>query len=163
MAERQRGRRDILPILNNSDLIRRYWLDRAGIMFVVDPIRDELTFPTQRSNAVTPALDCSTYQRLSHLCVKGEGTTHWFVGQCAPKSTSSLVPWSRDRISLLKLLCSPPRAAPTAGTALLSSSAFSFFFSPFRSLFWSFCQIKPFFTRWPAITIIADSWVCVHH
>ncbi len=45
MAERRRGRRNVLQ--DDSELIRRYRLDRAGIVFVTDLIRDALTSPTQ--------------------------------------------------------------------------------------------------------------------
>ena len=51
MADRG-GRRNILQTLNDSELIQRYRLDGAGIMFVVDLIRDALTSPTQRHNAM---------------------------------------------------------------------------------------------------------------
>ena len=52
MADR-RGRREILQTLDDSELIKRHRLDRAGIMFVVDLIRDALTSPTQRHNAIS--------------------------------------------------------------------------------------------------------------
>lgn len=42
----ERVRRDILHMLDSA-LIRRYTLDLAGIMLVVDFIRDRLTFPNQ--------------------------------------------------------------------------------------------------------------------
>lgn len=38
--ERQRGRRNISQILNDSELIKCYRIDRARIMFAVDPIRN---------------------------------------------------------------------------------------------------------------------------
>uniref|UniRef100_A0AAZ1XUX0 Putative nuclease HARBI1 n=1 Tax=Oreochromis aureus TaxID=47969 RepID=A0AAZ1XUX0_OREAU len=53
MANR-RGRRDVLQTLNDRELLRRYRLDRAGIMFVVDLLRDAITSPTRRHNAITP-------------------------------------------------------------------------------------------------------------
>ena len=40
-----RGRRDILQTLDDSELMKRYRLDRAGIMFVVDLIKDALISP----------------------------------------------------------------------------------------------------------------------
>ncbi len=36
--------------MHDSELIRCYTLDRAGIMFVTDLIRDTLTSPTPRRN-----------------------------------------------------------------------------------------------------------------
>uniref|UniRef100_A0AAZ1XA43 Putative nuclease HARBI1 n=1 Tax=Oreochromis aureus TaxID=47969 RepID=A0AAZ1XA43_OREAU len=53
MANR-RGRRDVLQTLDDRELLRRYRLDRAGIMFVVDLLRDAITSPTRRHNAITP-------------------------------------------------------------------------------------------------------------
>ena len=53
MADR-RGRRDILQTLDDSELMKHYRLDHAGIMFVVDLIRDALTSPTQHHNAIHP-------------------------------------------------------------------------------------------------------------
>ncbi len=45
---------------NDSELIRRYTLDRAGIMFVTELIRDTLTSPTPRRNAIVPEMDVIT-------------------------------------------------------------------------------------------------------
>uniref|UniRef100_A0AAZ1XDW7 Putative nuclease HARBI1 n=1 Tax=Oreochromis aureus TaxID=47969 RepID=A0AAZ1XDW7_OREAU len=53
MANR-RGRRDVLQTLDDRELLRRYRLDCAGIMFVVDLLRDAITSPTRRHNAITP-------------------------------------------------------------------------------------------------------------
>lgn len=53
MANR-RGRRDVLQTLDDRELLRRYRLDRAGIMFVVDLLRDAITSPTRRHNTITP-------------------------------------------------------------------------------------------------------------
>ena len=55
-----RGRRDILQTLDDSELMKRYRLDSAGIMFVVDLIRDALTSPTQRHNAIPPEMKVIT-------------------------------------------------------------------------------------------------------
>ncbi len=44
----------------HSELIRRYTLDRAGIMFVTDLIKDMLTSPTLRRNAIAPEMDVIT-------------------------------------------------------------------------------------------------------
>ncbi len=38
----------MLHTMHDSELIRRYTLDRAGIMFVTDLIKDMLTSPTPR-------------------------------------------------------------------------------------------------------------------
>ncbi len=43
--------------MHDSELIRRYTLDHAGIMFVTDLIKDMLTSPTQRRNAIAPEMD----------------------------------------------------------------------------------------------------------
>ncbi len=43
--------------MHDSELIRRYTLDRAGIMFVTDLIRDTLT---PRRNAIAPEMDVIT-------------------------------------------------------------------------------------------------------
>ncbi|XP_050962368.1 putative nuclease HARBI1 [Labeo rohita] len=42
------GRRDVLQTLDDRELLRRYRLDRAGIMFVVDLLRDAITSPTRQ-------------------------------------------------------------------------------------------------------------------
>ncbi len=46
--------------MHDSELIRRYTLDRAGIMFVTELIRDTLTSPTPRRNAKEPEMDVIT-------------------------------------------------------------------------------------------------------
>ncbi|XP_048852793.1 putative nuclease HARBI1 isoform X2 [Brienomyrus brachyistius] len=56
-------RRNILQTLNDHELIKRYRLDHDGIMFVVELIRDALTSPTQRSNAITPEMKVITTLR----------------------------------------------------------------------------------------------------
>ncbi len=43
MDEILRGRRNVLQTMDDSELIRRYRLDRAGIVFVSDLIREKLT------------------------------------------------------------------------------------------------------------------------
>ena len=63
MAERRRGRRNVLQTMNNSELIRRYRLDRAGIMFVTDLIGDTLTSLTQHRNAIAPEMKVITTLR----------------------------------------------------------------------------------------------------
>lgn len=46
MVEILRGRQNILQMLNDSELMKCYRLDCAGIMSVVDLIRDAFTSPT---------------------------------------------------------------------------------------------------------------------
>ncbi len=60
MDETWRGRRNVLHTMHDSELIRRYTLDRAGIMFVTDLIRDMLTSLTLRRNAIAPEMDVIT-------------------------------------------------------------------------------------------------------
>ncbi len=43
--------------MHDSELIRRYTLDRAWIMFVTDLIRDTLTSLTPRRNAIAPEME----------------------------------------------------------------------------------------------------------
>ncbi len=43
--------------MHDSELIRCCTLDRAGIMFVTDLIRDTLTSQTPRRNAIAPEMD----------------------------------------------------------------------------------------------------------
>lgn len=43
---------EVLPTLNDSELLKCYRLDRAWIMFSVDLIRNVLTSPASRSNAI---------------------------------------------------------------------------------------------------------------
>ncbi len=46
--------------MHDSELIRRCTLDRAGIMFVTDLIKDMLTSLTLRRNAIAPEMDVIT-------------------------------------------------------------------------------------------------------
>ncbi len=46
--------------MHDSELIRRYTLDRAGIMFVTDLIKHMLTSLTLRWNATAPEMDVIT-------------------------------------------------------------------------------------------------------
>ncbi len=46
--------------MHDSELIRHYTLDCAGIMFVTDLIRDTLTSPTPHRNAIVPEMDVIT-------------------------------------------------------------------------------------------------------
>ncbi len=46
--------------MHDSELIRRYTLDRAGIMFVTDLTRDTLISPTPCRNAIAPEMDVIT-------------------------------------------------------------------------------------------------------
>lgn len=49
-------RRNVLEELNDAELIKRYRLDREGIMFVVDMLRDTLESPTSRNMALSPEM-----------------------------------------------------------------------------------------------------------
>lgn len=60
MAEHHRGRRNILQTRNDSELLKRCRLDRAG-MFVVDLIRDALTSPTKCNNSRMKEITTSRY------------------------------------------------------------------------------------------------------
>ena len=42
-------RKDILNIYNDAELVKRYKLDRAGILLVTDFVRDAITPPTGKS------------------------------------------------------------------------------------------------------------------
>ncbi len=46
--------------MHNSELIRRYTLDRAGIMFVTDLLKDTLTSQTPHRNAIAPEMEVIT-------------------------------------------------------------------------------------------------------
>ncbi len=46
--------------MHDSELITLYTLDCAGIMFVTDLIKDTLTSPTPRRNAIAPEMDVIT-------------------------------------------------------------------------------------------------------
>ncbi len=50
----------MLHTMHDSELIRRYTLDRAGIMFVTELIRDTLTSLTPCRNAIAPEMDVIT-------------------------------------------------------------------------------------------------------
>ncbi len=58
--------------MDDSELIRHYRLDRAGIMFVTDLIRDMLTSLTPRWNAIAPEMDVIT--TLTTLTYLASGT-----------------------------------------------------------------------------------------
>ncbi len=47
----------MLHTMHDSELIRHYTLDGAGIMFVTDLIKDMLTSPTPRRNTIAPEMD----------------------------------------------------------------------------------------------------------
>ncbi len=46
--------------MHDSELIRRYTLDHAGIMFVTDLIKDMVTSLTLHRNAIAPEMDVIT-------------------------------------------------------------------------------------------------------
>lgn len=47
------ARRDVLRELSDEELIKRYRLNRAGILFVTDLVRDTLQSDTKRNRALT--------------------------------------------------------------------------------------------------------------
>ena len=49
-------RKDVLNELNDRDLVKRYRLDRAGILFVTDLVRERLRRPTARNKALSPEM-----------------------------------------------------------------------------------------------------------
>ena len=49
-------RRDVLNELSDAELIKRYRLDRHGIIFVTNLVRDALTSDTKRRNPLTPEM-----------------------------------------------------------------------------------------------------------
>ena len=51
-----RPRKDVLHDLSDSELIKRHRLDRAGVIFVMDLVREALKSPTGRSAVVTPEM-----------------------------------------------------------------------------------------------------------
>ncbi len=58
----------MLHTMHDRQLIRCHTLDRARIMFVTDLIRDTLTSPTPRRNAIAPEMDViSTLTTLTYL------------------------------------------------------------------------------------------------
>ena len=85
-----RGRRDILQTLDDSELMKRYRLDRAGITIVVDLIRDALTSPTQRHNALPPKMKVIT--TLRYLATgKMQQCSSDDLGLSQPSTSCSLV------------------------------------------------------------------------
>lgn len=50
------ARRDVLNDLDDRELLKRYRLDRAGILFVTDLVRERLTRQTSRSKALSPEM-----------------------------------------------------------------------------------------------------------
>ncbi len=53
----------MLHTMHDSELIRRNRLDRAGIVFVTDLIKEKLTSPTPRRNAIAPEIKVITTLR----------------------------------------------------------------------------------------------------
>lgn len=49
-----RDRKDVLNDLSDAELIKRYRLDRAGIMFVTELVRERISSQTNRNRPVTP-------------------------------------------------------------------------------------------------------------
>ena len=49
-------RKDVLNELDDRELVKRYRLDRAGIVFVTDLVRERLRRPTARNKALSPEM-----------------------------------------------------------------------------------------------------------
>ena len=49
-------RKDVLNELNDAELVKRYRLDRAAIIFVTDLVWETLTRPTARNKALSPEM-----------------------------------------------------------------------------------------------------------
>lgn len=49
-------RKNVLEIFDDSQLVRRYRMDRAGIIFVTDLVRNVITPSTSQSNAISAEL-----------------------------------------------------------------------------------------------------------
>ncbi|XP_046370447.2 putative nuclease HARBI1 isoform X1 [Haliotis rufescens] len=58
-----RPRKNIFSVYSDTELIQRFRLDCAGILFVTNLIRDRLTSPTQRNNAITPEMKIAVMLR----------------------------------------------------------------------------------------------------
>ena len=56
-------RKDILNIYNDAELVKRYRLDRAAILLMTDFVRDPITPPTGRSQAIPAELKVITTLR----------------------------------------------------------------------------------------------------
>lgn len=54
---------NILEIFNDTELLKRYRLNREGFMFVVELVRDSITSPTNRNNPITPEVKVGTTLR----------------------------------------------------------------------------------------------------
>ncbi len=73
----------MLHTMHDSELIRRYTLDRARIMFVIDLIRDTLTSPTPRRNAIAPEMDIiATLTYLANGTIHRDGWTDRWTLTC---------------------------------------------------------------------------------
>ena len=62
-----RARKDVLNELDDGELIKRYRLDRAGIIFVTDLVQEKLTSATARNKALSPEMKicrCKNYTNI---------------------------------------------------------------------------------------------------
>ena len=55
MAE---ARRNVLETMNDSELLRRYRLNREGTNILLELVRDAITSPTIRNNPISPEVKC---------------------------------------------------------------------------------------------------------
>lgn len=51
-----RERKNVFEIFDDTQLIKRYWMDRAGIIFVTDLVRDVISPSISGSNAISAEL-----------------------------------------------------------------------------------------------------------
>ncbi|XP_045126532.1 uncharacterized protein LOC123513440 [Portunus trituberculatus] len=51
-----RERKDVLNELDDRELVKRYWQDPAGIIFVTNLVRERLKRPTARNKASLPEM-----------------------------------------------------------------------------------------------------------
>ncbi|XP_045104413.1 uncharacterized protein LOC123499946 [Portunus trituberculatus] len=51
-----RERKDVLNKLDDHELVKRYWQDPAGIIFVTNLVRERLKRPTARNKASLPEM-----------------------------------------------------------------------------------------------------------
>ncbi len=77
--------------MHDSELIRHYTLDHAGIMFVTDLIWDTLTSQTPRRNVIEPEMDI-----ISTL-------TYLATGKMQPRSSNNFSTWQHFQNFIVSL------------------------------------------------------------
>lgn len=96
-------RKDVLNNLSDAELIKRYRLDREGIVLVTDLVRDALTNATARNKAITPELKVVTLLRYlatgkMQLCTSDD------LGLSQP-TVSRIITQTLDALSSNDVLC----------------------------------------------------------